>query len=194
MTQARDHGPSADQARRLRLATVWLAGCSGCHMSLLDLDEWLFELARWAEIVYSPVASDIKVFPKDVDICLVEGAVANTDNRELALLLRARSSLVVAFGDCAVTGNVPALRNLWSRQSVLDRGYGELADLAPQHPHAPGIVPELMEQVLPLHQVIAVDLFLPGCPPPAPRIRAALEPLRQGRRPELEGADLLRFG
>jgi NAD-reducing hydrogenase small subunit len=86
------------------------------------------------------------------------------------------------------------LRNLWARQSVLDRGYVELADQGPQHPHAPGIVPELLERVLPLHQVIAVDLFLPGCPPPAPRIQAALEPLLQGRMPVLEGAELLRFG
>ena len=183
-----------EPARRLRLATVWLAGCSGCHMSLLDLDEWLFELARWADIVYSPVASDTKVYPSGVDICLVEGAVANTANRELALQLRARSRLVVAFGDCAITGNVPALRNLSCRERVLDRGYVELADQSPQHPCAPGIVPELLERVLPLHALIAVDLFMPGCPPPAPRIRAVLEPLLHGRTPVLEGADLLRFG
>ena len=76
---------------KLRFATVWLAGCSGCHMSFLDLDEWLFELAAAVEIVYSPVASDIKVFPEGGDLCLVEGAVANADNLELALKLRARS-------------------------------------------------------------------------------------------------------
>ena len=119
---------------KLRFATVWLAGCSGCHMSFLDLDEWLFELAERVEIVYSPVASDSKVFPEGVDLCLVEGAVANADNLDLALQLRARSKVVVSFGDCAVTANVPGLRNLWagveggSRQSVLDRGYLELAD------------------------------------------------------------------
>ena len=83
---------------KLRFATVWLAGCSGCHMSFLDLDEWLFELAERVEIVYSPVASDIKVFPEGVDLCLVEGAVANADNLELALQLRARSAVVVSFG------------------------------------------------------------------------------------------------
>ena len=200
MTASPVPAAAPDPLRRLRLATVWLAGCSGCHMSLLDLDEWLFELARWADIVYSPVASDTKVFPGNVDICLVEGAVANADNLKLALQLRERSRLVVSFGDCAVSGNVPALRNLWagagggSRQSVLDRGYVELADQTPQHPHTPGIVPELLERVRPLHEVIAVDLFVPGCPPSALRIRAVLEPLLQGRMPVLEGAELLRFG
>ena len=185
---------------KLRFATVWLAGCSGCHMSFLDLDEWLFELARHVEIVYSPVASDCKTYPEHVDVCLVEGAVANADNLELALQLRAHTRIVVSFGDCAVTGNVPALRNLWadgeggSRQAVLERGYVELADTGGQHPHAPGIVPELLERVLPLHEVIPVDLYLPGCPPSAERIRAAIEPLLAGSLPQLQGPDQLRFG
>lgn len=185
---------------KLRFATVWLAGCSGCHMSFLDLDEWLFELAAHVDVVFSPVASDIKTFPEGVDVCLVEGAVANADNLELALQLRARSALVVSFGDCAVTGNVPALRNLWSdgaeasRQAVLERSYVELADTGAQHPHAPGIVPELLERVLPLHEVIPVDLYLPGCPPSAERIRAALEPLLRGAAPAMEGREMLTFG
>jgi NAD-reducing hydrogenase small subunit len=169
-------------------------------MSFLDLDEWLFELAERVEVVFSPVASDAKTFPAGVDVCLVEGAVANADNLELALRLRERSRVVVSFGDCAVTGNVPALRNLWagvdggSRQSVLDRGYLELADTGAQHPHAPGIIPELLERVLPLHEVIPVDLFLPGCPPSAERIRGFLEPLLRGERPLQQGAEQLRFG
>ena len=185
---------------KLRFATVWLAGCSGCHMSFLDLDEWLFELAAHVDVVFSPVASDIKTFPEQVDVCLVEGAVANADNLELALQLRQRTRMVISFGDCAVTGNVPALRNLWSevdggsRQSVLDRGYLELADTGAQHPHAPGIVPELLERVLPLHEVIPVDLYLPGCPPSAERIRAAIEPLLSGETPAMEGRAMLKFG
>ena len=187
-------------APRLRIATAWLAGCSGCHMSFLDLDEWLFELAAQAEIVFSPVASDTKVYPEDVDLCLVEGAVANRDNLDLALQIRKRTRLVVSFGDCAVTGNVPALRNLWSdgsegsRNAVFERGYLELADFGAQRPHAPGILPELLERVLPLHEVIPVDLYLPGCPPSAERIRMAVEPMLRGEMPLLEGPSMLRFG
>jgi NAD-reducing hydrogenase small subunit len=185
---------------RLRFATVWLAGCSGCHMSFLDLDEWLFELAQHVDVVFSPVASDVKEYPERVDVCLVEGAVANADNLALALQVRQRTRLVISFGDCAVTANVPGLRNLWaqvdggSRQSVLDRAYLELADTGAQHPHAPGIVPELLERVLPLHEVIPVDLYLPGCPPSAERIRAAIEPLLAGRMPAMEGRAMLKFG
>lgn len=180
---------------RLRFATVWLAGCSGCHMSFLDLDEFLFDLAERVEVVYSPVACDAKRYPDAVDVVLVEGAVANVDNLELALQVRQRSRCVVSFGDCAVTANVPGMRNLLDgAEPVLRRGYLELADHGAQLPRAPGIVPELLEQVLPLHAVIPVDVWLPGCPPSAQRIKEALLPLLAGERPRMEGAEMLRFG
>jgi len=180
---------------RLRLATVWLAGCSGCHMSFLDLDEWLLELAERAEIVYSPVASDRKVYPANVDIALVEGGVANTDNLTLLRQVRANSTVLVAFGDCALTANVPGMRNrLQGREPVLRRAYLELADGTAQLPNAPGLVPELLERVLPLHELVPVEVYLPGCPPSATRIRAALEPLLRGERPQLSGPDQIRFG
>ncbi len=181
---------------KITFATVWLAGCSGCHMSFLDLDEWLIELARLVDVVYSPVASDLKDYPESVDVCLVEGAVANQENLELARKIRSRTKTIISFGDCAVTANVPAMRNMLSggAKPVLERGYLELSDTGKQLPYSPGIVPELLDRVLPLHQVIDVDIFMPGCPPPADRIKATLEPLLRGELPQMEGREMIKFG
>jgi NAD-reducing hydrogenase small subunit len=182
-------------ATKIKFATVWLAGCSGCHMSFLDLDEWLIDLAQHVEVVFSPVGCDLKVYPENVDVCLVEGAIANEENLELAYLVRRNTKTVISFGDCAVTANVPAMRNmLGGTDSVLKRSYLELGDVNQQLPHEPGIVPELLEQVLPLHQVIPVDIFMPGCPPPSDRIRATLEALVQGKAPEMVGREMIKFG
>jgi NAD-reducing hydrogenase small subunit len=162
-------------------------------MSFLDLDEWLIELAKMADLVFTPLA-DVKVFPENVDVTLVEGAVANEDHFHFIQLVRARSRVLVAFGDCAVTGNVTALRNtLGSAREVLERGYVELADVHPQIPSERDVVPCLLERVRPLHQMVAVDFYLPGCPPPAERIRAVLESMLQGKQPHLEGRDV-KFG
>jgi NAD-reducing hydrogenase small subunit len=180
---------------KIRLATVWLAGCSGCHMSFLDLDEWLIELTKWVDVVYSPVGSDLKDYPENVDVCLVEGGVGNEDNLELILKVRQHSKILISFGDCAVTANVPGMRNmLGGAEPVLRRGYLELADGTAQLPREPGIVPLLLDQVLPVHQVVAVDIFMPGCPPSADRIKATLEPLLKGDRPQMIGRDMIKFG
>lgn len=178
-----------------RLATVWLSGCSGCHMSFLDLDEWLMELANQVEIVYSPIASDQKTFPEAVDITLVEGAVATTDNLDLLNIVRARSRTLISFGDCAISGNVTALRNAsGGPQAVLQRAYLELAENTAQLPHAPGLIPDLLETVRPVHELVPVEVYLPGCPPSAQRIRLVLEALLQGKSPRLEGRDQIRLG
>ena len=179
--------------RKARVATVWLGGCSGCHMSFLDMDEWLFDFAERAELVFSPIA-DVKHFPENVDVTLIEGAVANEDNRELALQVRKNSKVVVSFGDCAVTGNVTALRNpLGDPAEILARVYVESPDRDGVVPDEAGIVPALLPKVLPVHQLIQVDVYLPGCPPPADRIRQALEGLLDGGPPTDRGADI-RFG
>ena len=180
---------------RLRVATVWLGGCSGCHMSFLDLDEFLVDFAGLADLVYGPLM-DVKEYPEKVDVCLVEGAVCNEDHLELLRKIRQRTKVVLAFGDCAVTGNVPALRNQLgpgNAESVLQRAYIELAQTNPAVPREPGIVPLLLERVQPLHEVVHVDYYLPGCPPPAERIKVALLPMLQGAAPKLEGAQL-KFG
>lgn len=162
---------------KARLATVWLGGCSGCHMSFLDLDEWLFDLADRAEVVYSPIM-DIKEYPADVDIVLVEGAVTNSDNLEMAHQLRANTKVVVSFGDCAVTGNVTALRNPFGEPAgMLERVYVKAPDRNGVRPDAAGIVPDLLPQAEPLHRVVDVDVYMPGCPPSAERIKAAVAQL-----------------
>ena len=180
---------------KIKLATIWLAGCSGCHMSFLDLDEWLIELAKYVDVVYSPVGCDLKEYPEGVDVCLVEGGVANEDNWELIHLVRKRTKTLISFGDCAVTANVPGMRNmLGGAEPVLKRGYLELADETPQLPHAPGIVPELLERVLPVHEVVTVDIYMPGCPPSADRIKATIEPLLRGEQPKMQGREMIKFG
>jgi NAD-reducing hydrogenase small subunit len=162
-------------------------------MSFLDLDEWLIELAGQVDIVYSPVM-DIKEYPDNVDVALIEGAIANEDHLELIHKIRRRTKVLVSFGDCATTGNVTAMRNpLGNAEEVLKRAYLEGADIYAQIPCEKGIVPTLLDQVLPIHQVVPVELFLPGCPPPAPRIRVLLEQVLAAKTPQLVAQDI-KFG
>ncbi len=174
---------------KLKLATVWLDGCSGCHMSFLDMDERLLELAELVDVVYSPIV-DAKEFPDEVDIALVEGAVASTDDEKKIKKVRAHSKLLVAMGDCAVTGNVPSMRNPIGPQAILERAYIENASAQPQIPCV--VVPRLLKIVRPLHEFVTVDVFLPGCPPSADTLYTALTALIAGK--PLDISALTRFG
>jgi NAD-reducing hydrogenase small subunit len=179
---------------RIKFATVWLGGCAGCHMSFLDLDEFLLDLAGRVEVVYSPIA-DVKEYPEGVDLCLIEGAVCNEDNLELLHRVRARTKVLVSFGDCAVTCNVTSLRNYLGEKNadqILQRAYIDAADTNPVKPGLAGIVPRLLPVVRPVHDVVPVEHFLPGCPPPAPRIKAFLTHLLD-QTPALSGTQL-KFG
>jgi NAD-reducing hydrogenase small subunit len=166
---------------RLKLATVWLDGCSGCHMSLLDSDEGILAVAAQADLVYSPLA-DATEFPDGVDVTLVEGAVSSSEDAARLRTIRARSRILVALGDCANTGNVPAMRNTIPVQRLLQQVYVEGAD---EGRVVPGNgVPPLLPQARPLHEFVKVDLHLPGCPPPPHAIVAVLADLLQGRAPK----------
>lgn len=151
--------------RSIRLATAWLSGCSGCHMSLLNLHQGLLEILEQCDLVYSPLM-DIKEYPDGVDIALVEGAVGNEDNREMAQIIRQRTEIVISLGDCAVNGNISALRNPGGLVATREKSYGdgggnqELTRLEPR--------------VLPLHQVIHVDGLISGCPPDPSLIRVEI--------------------
>jgi len=184
---------TAPRARgRLRVATAWLGGCSGCHMSFLDMDERILDLAGALELVYGPFV-DAKAFPEGVELALVEGAVANEDHLAAIRVIRARTRVLVALGDCAVTGNVTAIRNdLGSALPVLDRAYRDGALLHPGLPEEPGILPRLLDRVLPIHHVVKVDAFVTGCPPHADLIHDLLARTLAGRPPAPTGRP--RFG
>ncbi len=174
---------------RKRLATVWLDGCSGCHMSFLDIDEHVLALADQIELVYSPLV-DRKDFPEEVDITLVEGAVSSEEDLEKIRHIRKHTNTLISLGDCAVTGNVPSLRNSVGAESVLYRAYLEPALHNPQVPNI--VVPPLLPIVRPVHSVVKVDVYVPGCPPSASTILYVLSELLAGRDPNL--SNKTRFG
>lgn len=171
------------------MATVWLDGCSGCHMSFLDMDERLLELAELVDIIYSPLV-DAKEFPETVDIALVEGAVASEADEEKIRKVRAHTKTLVAMGDCAITGNVPAMRNPIGPEAILDRAYIENASAQQQIPTIG--VPRLLRVVRPIQDFVKVDVYLPGCPPSAETFHTALTALLTGEPMDIPA--LTRFG
>jgi NAD-reducing hydrogenase small subunit len=173
---------------KLKLATVWLDGCSGCHMSLLDTDEQIAAVARRADLVYGPLV-DAQEFPEGVDVTLVEGAVSSQEDAKLVQGIRKRTRVLVSLGDCAVTGNVPAMRNAIPVRALLERVY---VNGGPGTGPPSDGVPPLLKKVVPVHEVVKVDLHVPGCPPRAEAILHVVGELLEGRRPEL-GA-LVKFG
>jgi NAD-reducing hydrogenase small subunit len=174
---------------KITVATVWLDGCSGCHMSLLDLDQRLFELAQRVDIVYSPLV-DTKSLPESVDVGLIEGSISNEEDLHRARLMRKHCKFLISLGDCAVNGNVPSMRNVFELNAVYDRAYRENVQAQPQRP-TDG-VPALLDKVKPVHHVIHVDLFVQGCPPPAGVIWHVLSELIEGRVPD--PTQITRFG
>jgi len=174
---------------KLSLATIWLDGCSGCHMSLLDIDDRIIQLAEKYDILFSPLI-DVKEFPEKVDVTLVEGAISTNEDVEKIEMIRERTGTLIAFGDCAVTANVPSMRNRFDLEKVLQRGYVETTpnnNLIPDE-----LIPKLLDKAYPIYHFVDVDIFLQGCPPSADLIFYALSELAEGRTPEL--SERARFG
>ena len=174
---------------KVKIGTCWLDGCSGCHMSLLDIDEAIIAVLRKAHIVFGPLV-DAQEWPEGVDVAIVEGAVSNQDDVKLVQTARARSRYLIALGDCAVTGNVPSMRNGIPVRKLLERIYVEGADESAGIP-TDG-VPALLRQAEPLRQTVKVDLHVPGCPPRPNAILMVLSELLEGREPDL--GSKVRFG
>ena len=164
---------------KIRVATASLCGCFGCHMSLLDIDERLIQLLDIVEFDRSPINDIKKISPCDIGI--IEGGVANAENVEVLREFRANTKILIAFGACAVNGGIPAMRNQYSLQECLETAYVDGIGV-----HNPGIpndaeIPLLLNKVHPIHEVVKVDHFLPGCPPSGDTIWTFLTELIEGK-------------
>lgn len=184
---------------KLKIAFYWAASCGGCETALLDTEEKILELSAVADILLMPLAfdgkyKDIEALPDGgLDITFWNGAIRSTEHDHLAHLLRARSKVMVAFGACANTGGVPGMANLSSRAAILEKVYracegldnpaGTLPQMSHAAPEGELTLPDLHERVRTLAQTVKVDLFLPGCPPAVPWIRAAIDAVASGNLP-----------
>ncbi|MBM4443865.1 MAG: NADP oxidoreductase [Chloroflexi bacterium] len=173
-----------------KIATAWLAGCAGCHMSFLDIDEAIIEVAKLVEITASPI-TDFKEFPA-VDVGIVEGAVNTTDNVEVVHKLRHACKILMAWGDCACFGGIPTMRNMFDKNELLRRAFVETESTAKGRIPSSDELPRLLDQCKPVHNVVKVDCFVPGCPPSAKAIHYALVELLNGRIPVLP-AEMMKF-
>jgi len=171
-----------------KVASDWLCGCAGCHMSLLDIDERIVKLVELVDLRSTPI-TDLK--HPDADVGILEGGINNTYNEEVAKMMRKRSKILVALGDCAVFGGVPAMRNFFTIEESLKRAYVETesTDSNGLVPNSPELA--TMTRVRAIHEVVPVDIYIPGCPPDADIIFYALSELAQGRMPDLKNDNLM---
>jgi NAD-reducing hydrogenase small subunit len=175
---------------KVKVATEWLAGCAGCHMSFLDMDERLVALTEFIEIVSGPLV-DAKHVP-EVDVAIVEGGIANSSNLENLKELRAKAKILIAIGDCALYGGVPAMRNIVGKEAALKHAYCESPNcFGCGIPNDPELA-VLEDKVTGLDAHVKVDAYIPGCPPSADAIYTALSELLAGRIPALTG-DVLKY-
>lgn len=173
-----------------KVSTDWLAGCAGCHMSLLDMDERLATVLELADLRSSPITDLKEPDESGVDVGVLEGGINNSANQEVAERMRKRCKVLVALGDCAVFGGVPAMRNFFTIEESLKRAYVEAESVDES-----GKIPDDPELAVPmkvhaLQDIVPVDVFVPGCPPDADTIFYVLAELAQGRVPEIKGDKL----
>ncbi len=168
---------------KAKVATAWLAGCAGCHMSFLDVDAKIIDVAGLLEFTASPV-TDIKEFPP-IDVGIIEGAVANTDNEETLKKLREKCKILMAWGDCACFGGIVTMRNTLDLKDVLERGYIQSESTGKGIIPSSKELPKLLPQVKTADQVVKVDCYVPGCPPSPEAILYAVSELLKGKIPVL---------
>ncbi len=192
LTQDTAQGNGAG-AEKVKIATTSLAGCFGCHMSLLDIDDRILQLAELVDFHKSPVV-DRKVFDARCTVGLIEGGCCNAENVENLRAFRDHCDILVSVGDCATMGGIPALRNGIPLEECLEEAYQtgpSTVNPSGEIPNDPEL-PLLLDKVYPCHEVVRVDYHIPGCPPPADALWAALNALLTGEEPALPYA-LLKY-
>jgi len=169
-----------------KISSDWLCGCSGCHMSLLDIDERIIKIVELADLRSTPITDLKNPDETGVDVGILEGGINNSSNLEVAERMRKHCKILVALGDCAVFGGVPSVRNLFGAEEALKRAYveAESVDESGQIPSDPELAQ--MTRVKALQDAVQVDLFVPGCPPDPDTIYNVLSELAQGRKPVLD--------
>jgi F420-non-reducing hydrogenase small subunit len=182
-----------------KLALYWAAACGGCDVAVLDTNEKILDIANLVDIVFWPIAVDFKyhhvraMANKSIDLCLFNGAIRSTEQEEIAKLLREKSKVMVAFGACACFGGIPALANFTSRADIFERVYQEAPSNSNEQKTVPLLktkvtegeleLPELFDTVLTLEQVVPVEYFVPGCPPPVDLILKLVDLYATGKLP-----------
>jgi F420-non-reducing hydrogenase small subunit len=182
-----------------KLALYWAAACGGCDVAVLDTNEKILDIANLVDIVFWPIALDFKyhhvraMADKSIDLCLFNGAIRSTEQEEIAKLLRKKSKVLVAFGACACFGGIPSLANFTNRADILQRVYIEAPSNSNEAKTLPQLktrvaegeldLPELFDTVLTLEQVVPVEYFLPGCPPPVDLILKLVDLYATGKLP-----------
>lgn len=163
------------------VATAPFTGCFGCHMSFLDIDDRILELVQLVQFDKSPI-NDIKTFSGPVDIGLLEGGISNDENVEWLREFRKQCKILISVGQCAITGGVPAMRNTVPLKECFEEAYLNGPTIADGGaiPNDPDI-PILLDKVYPCHEIVKIDYFLPGCPPSADTLWAALTALLTGK-------------
>lgn len=168
---------------KISAATVWLQGCSGCHISLLDLNEELLTLLEVIDLKASPI-QDIKEIP-EVTVGLVEGCVSNSHNIEVLKKMREKAEILVALGTCACFGGISGIRNIFRKQELMNTAYVEAPSVVDGSVPRSSSIPEFLENVQPLHNIVKVDYYIPGCPPLPSMIKEVLTALVNGEEPVL---------
>jgi F420-non-reducing hydrogenase small subunit len=185
---------------KLKIGFYWASTCGGCEVAVLDINEKILDALKVADIVFWPVAMDVKykdieaMDDKGVDVCFFNGSIRNEENEHLAKLLRGKARILISFGSCACSGGVPGLANLHKRRTVFEKVYGESVSTKNPHNLFPTTrfevkegkltLPEFYDTVKTLDQVVNVDFYLPGCPPPVDLIINALQSFASGKYPK----------